>query len=101
LDTGKTGNGLALVEEDQGQDLADAGDRLQAGEALGVMALGRAGDIEFHFAPPLVVVIDERQVQLNGLAHAGLGAVLLDALPVALYDSFLPNSGRLYWLLVF
>ena len=84
LHAGKAGDVLDLIENDQGQDLADVRDGLQAGEALGIVPLGRAGNIEFHLAQQFVVVVDEGNVHFNRLTHTRIGEVLFHALPIAL-----------------
>jgi hypothetical protein len=91
---GEAGEVLDLIEDDQGQDLANAGHRLQTGEALRVMALGGARDIEFHLASQLVVVVDEGHVHCNGLAHARVREVLFHTLPIAFVRQLLAKLGE-------
>lgn len=66
----EAGNVLALVKDDPGQNLADPGHRLQAGEAPGIVAFGRAGNLEFDLAQELVVVSNQGRIQLASFAPA-------------------------------
>ncbi len=71
----EAGEVLDRIQEDQRSELATARDGRPAGEALGRVALGGAGDGEFHCAQQVVVVVNEGPLPLNGLAHAGLREV--------------------------
>jgi len=50
LDGGEAVDVVNFIEKRQGQDLADAGDGAQAVEGVGVVALGRADDVELQGA---------------------------------------------------
>src|SRR5262249_32261939 len=62
-----------LVQQDQGQHLADAGDRLQAGVGLGVVYLGGPAQVQLQPADLRVVGVDQGQIDLDGGANARVG----------------------------
>src|SRR5262245_2404290 len=70
LDCGEAFDIVDLVEDDQSQDLADAVHRAQPVEYVDVVYLGRLSDVELDLGEQLIVVIDEREVHLDGLTHA-------------------------------
>jgi hypothetical protein len=62
-----------LVEQDQGQDGADAGDRAQPLVGLRVVHLGRPRQVQLQGTDLLVVGADQGQVGLGAVAHGGVG----------------------------
>src|SRR5262245_56554492 len=77
-DLGEAADVVDLVEEDEGQDLADAGHGAQAVEGLGIIDLGRAGQIQFETADLLIVGIDQGQIDFDVLANTEVGEALRD-----------------------
>ena len=76
LDGGETMDVVDLVEDDEGEDLPDAGNGPQAVEGVGVMLPGGAEEVEFQRMQQSVIVIDEGQVDLDAPAHDGVGEML-------------------------
>mgnify|MGYP000256458682 CR=1 FL=1 len=72
LDGGETVDVVDFVEDDQGEDLADAGHGTDQKEILGIMLLGRSGDIELHVGEQFVVVGDKDVVILKRIAHPAM-----------------------------
>src|SRR5262249_15896416 len=61
-DVGKAADVVDLVEQHQGEDLADAGQRLQAVVALHVVDLGSARQVQLDIAEQLVVAVDQGEI---------------------------------------
>src|SRR5262249_16790603 len=72
-DRGEAADVVDLVEQDQGQDLADAGHGAQAVEGLRVIDLGGAGPGQLQCAGLGVVGVEQGQVDLDVLLDAGVG----------------------------
>ena len=60
----------------------------------GVVGLGGADDVELELGEQLVVVIDQLEVDLDALAHAGIGEALGDAGAVGLVGELLAGLGE-------
>src|SRR5207248_4059466 len=71
-DLGKTADVVDLVQQDEGQDLADAGHRTQTMEGLRIVYLGGACQVQLDGADLLVVGVDQGQVEFDVLADAGI-----------------------------
>ena len=69
-----------LVEDRQREDLADARHRAQPVERVGIVALRLADDRQLEVDDERVVLVDQRQVDLDALPHTRIGEVL-DARP--------------------
>jgi hypothetical protein len=87
-------NVMDLVEDDQRQDLADAGHRAQAVEGAGVVLRGGAHDGELDLGEQRVIVVDQRQVQRDARPHARIGEALGDAGAVRLVRDLLLECGQ-------
>lgn len=77
LPAGKAGEVLTLLHDNQSQKRSTARDGLSTSEGLHVVRFGTPGNRAFDRAPPLLLVSAEGDLDFNGLAHAGIGAVLL------------------------
>jgi len=62
---------------------------------LHVVGFGTPRNIEFHLAEPLIVVSDEGDLDLDGLAPAGIGKVLLHPFAIGLVRSLFPDLGQM------
>ena len=73
-----------LVEEHQGQDLADPRHRAQPVIGVDVMHLGGLSQVQLQLPEQPIVVVDQCQVALDALAHRGIGEVVgqPDTVPV-------------------
>jgi hypothetical protein len=71
---------VRLVQQDQRQHLADAGDAAQAVEGLDVIDLGGADQVQLQVADQLAEAVDQGQVDGGALVHAGVGEALGDVL---------------------
>ena len=58
------------------------------------MRLGRTGNVEFDFPQELVIVIDEGEIDFNGLPYAGIRKVLFHSLAIRLVRQLFPNLGE-------
>ena len=79
LDPIKARDVVNLVENRERHDLADAGDRPQAVKGVAIMPLGLADDRQLEVGDETVVPFEEREVDVNALADAGIGKVLAHA----------------------
>src|SRR6185369_4163767 len=82
LHAGKPRNVLNLIENDQRQNLSDPWHGLEPRKRLHIVRFGTAREIQFHFAQQVVVVINERNVDLYRLVDTGIGEMLGDAFPI-------------------
>ncbi len=73
---------MDFIEEHETKDLADAGDRLEQIQGLGVVVLGRFDDGEFDVAKQRIVVADEGEIDFNAFLHGRIGKTFSD--PVAI-----------------
>jgi hypothetical protein len=73
LDAGEAADVVDLIEDGQGEDFADAGERLEPEEAVRVVLLHRADDVELEFPDEPVVDFDEGEVGLDALPDVGIG----------------------------
>lgn len=67
----ETADVVDLVEQHQGQHLADAGHGLEPVVGLHVIDLGGARQVALQVGEPPVLVIDQRQVGRDALGDAG------------------------------
>jgi hypothetical protein len=65
-----------LVEQDERENLADAGDRTQALVRVAVIDLGVTFEIEFDLGEALIVRTDERQIGLDAQLHRRIVEVI-------------------------
>ena len=86
LDRGEAVDVVDLVEDRQGEDLADAGQGLEMEEAAGVVLLDGLDDVQLELANEPVVDFGEGEVSLDTLANAGVGKLLGNAITVAPID---------------
>ena len=78
LDAREAVNVVDLVEDRQGEDLADAGQGPEMEETAGVVFLDRSDDVQLEFANEPVEDLDEGEVRLDALADAGIVELLGD-----------------------
>ena len=78
----KARNVVDLVEDGQREDLADARDRPQAVERIGVVALRVTDEGRLQLADQGVIVVQERDIDFDAFAHAGVGETLGQAVAV-------------------
>jgi hypothetical protein len=62
-----------LVEDGQGQHLANARDRTEPVEGVAIVLLGLADDRQFQVVDERVVLVDEHHVHLDALRTIGSG----------------------------
>ena len=86
---------MNLLQEDQRQDCANPGDRVQPVQRLGMVLLRRVNDGSLQVVAYLVVGTNEREVYLNALCHGGIGKPFRDASPVRLLGQLLSNLGQI------
>jgi hypothetical protein len=72
-----------LVEDGQGQDLANAWDRAEPVKGVAIVLLGLADDRQFQVVDERVVLVDEYHVHVDALAHTWVGKVVDDAVAIA------------------
>ena len=75
--------------------MSDARDALQSRERLDILGFGTTGEIEFHFPEELIVVIDEGDIDCDGLAHAGIGEMVGDIFAVGFVGESLAGLGQI------
>src|SRR5262245_7587754 len=83
---GKAADVMDLVKKDEGQDLTDAGNRLQPEIGLRIIDLGGTCQVQLHVAEQLVVLVDQGEIDLHRLVDAGIGEAVGDV-------QFLPIGG--------
>ena len=71
-----------LIEDRHRQDLANAGDRSEAVERIRVVALGIPNEGHLEVVHQPVILVDEREIDVDALAHTRIGNVLADAITV-------------------
>jgi hypothetical protein len=79
------------IEQDQTQNLADAGDRLQAIKGLRMVLLGRLDDAPLAIAEQLNIVVNQGEVDGDTLLHCGIREPLRHTAPVRLVGQLLPD----------
>jgi hypothetical protein len=94
LDPRETGDIMALVEQDQTQKLANAGDGLEPVQGLGVVLLRCPHDGQCEIAESLVIEVKQGQVDFHAFGHRGIGKPLGDAGAVGFVGDLLPNLGQ-------
>jgi hypothetical protein len=75
---GKTVDGVDLIEQDQGEDLADARNREESVIGVAIIDLGVTMQVEFDGANLFVVPVDKGQVGLDAELHRGIRELLGD-----------------------
>ena len=73
---------MDLVEDGEGEDLSDAGDRGEEGEGVGVVDARLAEDGELELADDHLVVIGEGEVGGDAVPHARVLEAFAEALAV-------------------
>jgi hypothetical protein len=64
---------MDFVQDGQCQHVADARDRVQEVEGVGVVPLGDADERPFEVAEQEVVLVQQRRIEFDALAHARVG----------------------------
>jgi hypothetical protein len=82
LDARATRAILTLISEDQRQNLAKPGDRVESGKGLDLRGFGTAGERECDFAQQLIVLSDQGHLDLNRFADPRIREMLRDIFPV-------------------
>ena len=95
LDPTEARDVVNLVEDRQGQDLPNARHRSQAVESVGIVAFGLADNRELKVGDEGVVLGHQRQIDVDALAHAGIGEVLPHAVAIGRIAIRRPKAGRL------
>ena len=92
---GKAANVVDLVKEDQGQDFADAGDRPQPGQRVGIVHLGVAFEVQFELVNAFVELVDQFQVGFDGDPDRGVFESLghVEFLAIAGKDELFAEGG--------
>ena len=85
------------IEQPEAQELAEPGDRPQAGPRRGLRLRGRCADGQRPVAAPRVVVAQPRAVDCEALLHRGRGTPLGDTVAVRFGGDLRPHlrPGRL------
>ena len=71
-----------LVQDRQGENLPDARDRSQTVERIGIVAFGLSNNREFEVHDEGVVLVDERQVDIDTLSHTRIREMRAHAVAV-------------------
>ena len=83
-----------LVEDRERQDLANARNRAKPVVGLGVVLLGPALEVKLQVTNDVVVLLDQREVDLHALAGVGLGEGLGNALAIGLVGDLRRGHGQ-------
>jgi hypothetical protein len=83
-----------FIEYDESEDFADAWYGVQQVQGIGVVGFGAAHDVGLELGELLVVDIDERDIERDAFAHAGVGKALNQVDPVGLTGDFLAERGE-------
>ena len=94
LNPRKPADVVNLIEKDQRQDLADAGDRIQKMKGIRIVKLRMAQDLQFNFIQQAVVEIDAPEIKGDAGSDADVGEALGDAFPIALISDLFPDLGK-------
>ena len=81
-----------FIEEHEAEDLADAGDRLQQIQGLGVMVLGGFDDSEFDVTPQIIIGGNEREIAFDALLHRWIGKTLRDPVAIRFLGDLFANG---------
>ncbi len=83
-----------LIEDRQGQDLSDAGNRAESVVDLRVVLLGAPFEMELELPDDAVVVRDQQEVDLHALAGIGILERFSNALAVGLVRDLGGRDGK-------
>ena len=86
LDCGEPADVVNLVEDGEGEDLADAGNTPEQMEAVGIVLLRGSDEIELEVVDDLVVVGDELEVDGDASARGGIIKMLGQTDAIGLVD---------------
>ncbi len=79
---GEAVDGSDLIEDRQGEDVTDAGGRLESKKGIGVVSLGGLQQVEFQSVDLLIEGVDPLQVDIGIESAAGMIEVLPDCVAV-------------------
>ena len=85
-------NSVDFIEYDESEDLADAWHGVQQVQGIRVVRLGAAHDVGLELGELLVVDIDERDIERDAFAYAGVGEALSQVDSVGLAGDFLAEG---------
>ncbi len=91
LDPRDAGEIMHLVEQHHSHNLADAGDRWEPVEGLGVLRLGRLHDRQFDIAASRVIAVNQGEVDFPTLVHCRSGQPRGDPVAVGLVGALRPK----------
>ena len=84
-DLGEAADVMNLVQQDQGQHLADAGHGTQAVKGLRIVHLGGPRKVQLQVGDLGIVGVDQGQIDLDVLLDAGVGEALGEVQVVAVW----------------
>jgi hypothetical protein len=73
---------MDVIEQHEAENLADTGRGLQQIQGISVMVFGGLDDGMLQIGKQLVVVGDQRQVDLNAFLHGAIGKALGDPITI-------------------
>ena len=92
LDAIKARDVVNLVENGQREDLADARHRAKPMKRVRIVAFGLADDGEFEIIDERIVLVDQRDVDLDALLHTRIGKVLHDPVTIGPIGELSPED---------
>jgi hypothetical protein len=93
LDPREAADVLKLIEQDHTHKLADAGNGLSALQGLRMVLLGRVDNGPRDIAAPLIIVVNQGEVDCDTLLHGGIREPFRHPVPVRLVGQLLPARG--------
>jgi hypothetical protein len=93
LDPREAADVLKLIERDHTHKLADAGNGLSALQGLRMVLLGRVDNGPRDIAAPLIIVVNQGEVDCDTLLHGGIREPFRHPVPVRLVGQLLPARG--------
>jgi hypothetical protein len=94
LDAGETRDGMDLIQQDEAQDVANPGHRLEQVYRLGIVRLGGFDDVSLQGAEKMVIVANQRQVHCHAFLDRRVGKPLGDTVAVGFVGQLFPNLGQ-------
>jgi hypothetical protein len=88
---------MTLLEQDQTQTLAEAGDGWPAIKGLRMVLLGRLDEAPLDIAAQLIIVVNQGEVDFDTLLHGGSREPLRHPVPGRLVGQVLPDLGQMVW----
>ena len=94
MDPWEAGDVMHLIQEHETEDLANARDRLEQVQGVGIMLFGRGDNGQLQVPQQLILIVDQGEVHLDVFLDGGIGKPLGDPSAIRLVSDLFADLGQ-------